>query len=356
MKSVFSFCIYGSNIMYYKGLLDNINIIKNDYPEFYIYIYYGIDHRNEWLDKYSNSYDKVTLIPTYKTSTINMLFRYMPLLDKNIKFLFARDADSEINKRDQWCIQQFINSSYHSHTIRDHYWHKSKLTGGLTGFRVDMLSTSIKNKIEDCIKKIETIEKINYGEDENYISKNIYPLLSDNLLIHTNINAFCGEKYKLIEYINDGINFVGNTLEYKGDTKVPKFKYWDFPLETQLKFLNENKQYHLVNHITENIADRQDTEKVLDEMFIAFYYTNNIEKCICVAKKLEFVGISDHIISNFDYLFHLLRSRGKKITGTTEITYEPSENEIVVYYGSYPITHNMFPVSNKVYRNAYFFN
>ena len=39
---VFSFCIYGNERNYYDGLLENIQIIREYFPEFEIYVYKGI--------------------------------------------------------------------------------------------------------------------------------------------------------------------------------------------------------------------------------------------------------------------------------------------------------------------------
>ena len=39
--NIFSFCIYGDDMKYYLGLRENIQIIREFFPDFHIYVYCG---------------------------------------------------------------------------------------------------------------------------------------------------------------------------------------------------------------------------------------------------------------------------------------------------------------------------
>ena len=123
---VFSFCIYGTEKNYYEGLLENIKIIQEYFPDFEIYIYKGICDPN-WTFEGEN----ITIIETLREGLVNTLYRFLPLA--NIETGYIRDADSRINERDRWCITEFLKSSKNYHIIRDHYWHKSLIMGGMFG-------------------------------------------------------------------------------------------------------------------------------------------------------------------------------------------------------------------------------
>lgn len=360
MKNVFSFSIYGNEVKYYKGLKDNINLIKTHFPSYYIYIYYGLPFNYVWIKEYKAMSDKVVLIPTNKSGAINMIERYRPLCNNDIDQVFVRDADSEINERDRWCISRFLESSYTVHTIRDHYYHKKRLSGGLTGFKFNSLvnKNAIKQELDSILSKKpsqETEEK-KYGDDEIWLETYLHPLIKDQLLVHTNINLYNGENHERIQCENTGTNFVGNVYEYTANGKVAKFKYDDFPLEEQIQWLVAERQYELIIDMTSDISYERITYVIADSMFFANFYTDNVEGCINAIKLLEYDSITDMNISNCDCLFGLLQSKGKKIIATTNLNYEPKEDEIAVYYGSYPISHRMFPITNKVYRNAYYFD
>ena len=354
MKNIFSFCIYGNDLKYYYGLQKNIDLISAHYPAFHIYVYAGKDHLVPWIEKMTGQSERVVVVRTCRDGAVNMLFRYMPICDDDIDLLFVRDADSEINARDRWCIQQFLDSDMSVHTIRDHYWHKSRLTGGLTGFKLKSMPSL--GALKDIMNTIAPLPQVAYGGDEDFLNSRIHPIVTGCLLIHTSINAFAGEEYQLIEHENNNTNFVGNVVEYDGSGNTSyKFRYWDFPMQEQADWLISMNQFALVSHITRNMERSRMTYRLLDTMFMAKYYQGDISGCIDVVRNFEFVSITDHNIRNNDFIFHLLKLAGKRIVATTDISYEPADNEIAIYYGSYPVSHRMFPISNKVYRNAAYF-
>jgi hypothetical protein len=227
---IFSFCIYGSERNYYEGLLENIQIINEYFPEFEIYIYKGICD-SSWIFEGKN----IKIIETNRPGLVNTLYRFLPLGE--IDLGFVRDADSRITERDKWCIQQFLNSSYNYHIIRDHFWHKSLIMGGMFGWK----------KI--CSEKIEIPESdsLAYGFEELYLSKTIYPLIKSYALIHTNNHAFVGEHVELIKISHkDKFDFIGNVI---WDSK-PKFEYMIGNIVTQLQFLRSQDQFILCKYLT----------------------------------------------------------------------------------------------------------
>ena len=127
-------------------------------------------------------------------------------------------------------------------------------------------------------------------------------------------------------------------------------------MEKQLRWLVTQKKYQAIIDLTENLPYDEITVVMANTIFFANYYTNNVEGCIQAAKLFEFKSINDFTVKECDYLYKMLQSNGKTITATTDVKYEPKENEIAVYYGSYPIDYRMFPVSNKAYRNAIYFD
>ena len=56
---VFSFCLYGTKTKYVKGMHQNIKLIGEKFPDFTVFIYYGIDAP---IDEFNN-YKNVVLIP-----------------------------------------------------------------------------------------------------------------------------------------------------------------------------------------------------------------------------------------------------------------------------------------------------
>jgi len=324
---VFSFCLYGTDSNYYTGLLENIQIIKEYYPDYEIFVYKGICPE-EW--KISG----VNVIYTQREGAINMLYRYLPLGFADVGFV--RDVDSRITERDRWCIDEFIKSNYSYHVIRDHVWHKSKIMGGLFGWKTPV-------DIE-----LDLSATANYGHDEAIIADKLYPKITGQTLVHTNISAFHGEHSERITLDRkDAYDFVGNVI-WNGN---PRFTY-SFDIVSQVNILRGQDQFAIIKFLTDDyppmsIPYNQRTG-FFDTCYIANYYLNDVEKAQYWLSQFEFAEITPHVYANAQFLFPKL---GKRIVGTCDSKYIGGDDDVVIYYGNYPDWHNALPCSNRIYRH-----
>jgi hypothetical protein len=129
LKGCFSFCLFGDQDKYRKGLLKNIELIRKYYPTWDIVVYVSPD----CVDFVSKMED-VKMIETGNDGYANLLYRFNPLAD-NYDIVCVRDADSRIHARDRWCIVNFMMSSYTAYTIQDHPYHTYPIMGGLFGIK-----------------------------------------------------------------------------------------------------------------------------------------------------------------------------------------------------------------------------
>ena len=282
---IFAFCIYGSNEMYYDGLNENIRIILREFggggaaAAVKIHIYAG---KSAILSKI-NIYEGITeIIETGHDGVINMIYRYSGIskfcggsgsgaahagVEKcytstltDTDFYFVRDADSIIGERDLWCILDFMyeaekNDKISAHIIRDHYHHKSKMTGGLTGFTrlgITLTSDTFYGKINAFKQGDYSV----YGNDEEFLNNNIYPLLfsGNNTapLVHSNFCVFPAataaaqppEIHKPILCRNTLTNFCGNVRQIDPFEHF-QFVYSDFDVNAQWKWTVEHSAYEL---------------------------------------------------------------------------------------------------------------
>jgi len=333
---LFSFCIYGTERNYYEGLLENIQIIQEYFPDFEILVYKGI------CDPSWTFEENCKVIETHKEGLVNTLYRFLPLSE--IEIGFVRDADSRITERDRWCIKEFLKSSKSYHIIRDHYWHKSLIMGGMFGWK------------KPCYKKIEipSTDNLVYGFEEIYLSKTIYPLIKSDSLVHTNNHAFCGEHVQLITIPHkDQCDFIGNVIW----NSLPKFQYQIGNIIQQLNFLRSQDQFLVCQFLTDKLNPLEIPynyrNQIFDIGYSANYYLKNIPRCQYWLEKFEFAEITSNVYHNSNFLFGIL---GKKLIASFDSEREPTEDEIVIIYGNYPDWHHALPYSSKVFRHASLFN
>jgi hypothetical protein len=329
---VFSFCLYGTQPHYYTGLLENIQLIQKHYPDFTIFVYVG-ECDPSWVLP-----ESVTVIHTGKAGAINMLFRYKPMGFAEVGFV--RDADSRITERDRWCIDAFVRSTFSYHVIRDHVWHKSKIMGGLFGWK------------ESRDLQFDEDHPSGYGYDETILSESLYPVIRDKTLVHTNLVGYVREHTERIPMPPaDPHDFVGNVYKSNG----PVFQSFMDPVE-QVFFLQTQDQFGIIQFISDSIDpfsipfDKR--TQFYDTCFIANYYLRDVPKCQYWLSKYEFADITPHIVNNANHLFTLLN---KRIVATFDPTREPSDAEMVIVYGAYPDWQLALPIQNKIYRHVSMF-
>lgn len=363
MKKVISFCLYGSNIKYCQGLVENLKIINEKLPEFEAWIYISDDVPKKYTEQY-NAYNNVKLLTINETGPLFRSYRFYPIDDENVELLFSRDADSRIEERDLWCMNEFINSNKTFHIIRDHHWHQARTEAGLFGIKcklgIEKLHKKwIKNNVEQAKKD---------NGDCIFLKDCLYNKVKDNALIHTNILAYNGEITNRIEIEQKNVyDFVGNVYEYKNDEQYPFFKYDTIPYPSHFKFLYDECQYEIIKYIAsdkEKIKDillKHDPytrNELLNIIFLSYFKLNLYEDCLWINEFYKYTHIDEQNIIQSNLLLNELKNNGYKIIGTTKPLREPNidKKEIIICYGSYCLdVNNLISSTFKIFRHAYFY-
>lgn len=327
---VFSFCLYGTEPNYYTGLLENIAIIKQYYPDFTIMVYKGFCDPS-WVIP-----DGVVVDNTNREGAINALLRYIPINYAEVGFV--RDADSRVTARDRWCIDEFLKSNKSYHSIRDHFWHQSKLMAGTFGWKRPMTLM------------IPTHE-VGYGFDEQFLAQSVYDVVKSDLLVHTCNRAYAGEHAAWIERpCEDDHDFVGNVI-WDG---APKFKHMR-ELTREVDQLQSADQFALVKRLTDDIdplsVDYYHRHRLYDSAFRSNLALGFLEKAQYWMAAYEFADVDHQVLHNANFIIPLLG----KVVASFDPRREPADGEVVIVYGNYPDWHRALPATRKMYRHVSFF-
>jgi hypothetical protein len=99
-----------------------------------------------------------------------MFWRFLAACDPDVDIMISRDADSRLSKREKFAVEEWINSNYQFHIIRDHPYHSVPILGGMWGSKKGLLS-NIGNLINDY-QKGDFL-----GVDQDFLGKHIYPMV-----------------------------------------------------------------------------------------------------------------------------------------------------------------------------------
>jgi len=153
-------------------MLKNIQQITTLFPEYEIWIYCGNDVPESYINQYT-SYPNVKLIHCPFTGGRLMVYRFFCIDDPDVEVMITRDADSRFEKRDSWCISNFINGTHTLFTIRDHPWHGHAMMGGLSGFKkIDGMT--MQAWYAEYIQTLTETQKDAYYCDQLFLEKYVY--------------------------------------------------------------------------------------------------------------------------------------------------------------------------------------
>ncbi len=189
---VFSFCLYGPETpYYYRGMLENLELIQKHFPGWKTYIYLGTDVPEHTRERLA-TYPFVVLREAGITGPKTMVHRFFAIDEPDVDLMLVRDADSRIHWKDRWAIREFLRHSQSvGHCIRDNVVHKTELCGGLWGMR-KVEGLSIRELHDDFEEKMLLMghAMMRSGYDQDFLRLYVYPHLAGRgLLIHYSNNC-----------------------------------------------------------------------------------------------------------------------------------------------------------------------
>lgn len=228
MKVAFSFCIYGDLKKYCQGLVENLEMINEHYPDYYIYIYIYDNVPSQYIEQYQK-YHNVVLIKSDRYHQPNMFDRFFLLEDEpTIDIMIVRDTDSRVHQRDRFCIDHFIRSKFLCHTIRDHGYHHAHIMGGLWGLKRNNF-VQLKLLYKQYEKEQQNPNYLQYRYDMNFLSSYFYKYIYDSLIVYTfhpGLRISNVEEIYIIPYPVKKKDFCGQVIYYNNeDQPIKEFNH-----------------------------------------------------------------------------------------------------------------------------------
>lgn len=183
MVNAFSFCIYNAyNPLYYTGLIENIDLIRKHFPDFYTYVYAG-NNVPDWFLIELSARPKIITRFTKETGPRNMIHRFFAIDEPEVDVMFVRDADSRIHWKDRWAIHNFLESTARFHIVRDNPEHATAVMGGLWGMK-KIEGMNIRSLYTQYIQSNPN-GRHGMGVDQDFLIDCVYPKITNVMLIHS---------------------------------------------------------------------------------------------------------------------------------------------------------------------------
>jgi len=184
LKKIISFSLWGDDLMYWNGAIENIHLAKKLYPGWKCRFYIDYYADKELIKKVEVEDCEIVRIEPLQSFS-GLFWRFYAAEDADI--MICRDADSRISQREVYAVNEWLESDKHFHIMRDHPHHHTLILGGMWGAR----------NMEGITELINTYPYQNLkGTDQLFLAEQIYPQVKDSAMIHDSYNLY-----------QDGTNF-----------------------------------------------------------------------------------------------------------------------------------------------------
>lgn len=224
MYKVFSFSLFGPLEKYSRGLMINIHMIQNYFPDWHIHVWLGNGVLEETIKQLAGI-SNLTVFPTNEDGFINASYRFFSIDDDNVEVMIVRDADSRVNERDRACIEDFVTSQNMFHIIRDHPNHHHLIMAGMWGIKQGLL----QRKMSDIFQEWKNRNNVNdFWSDTNFL-KSIYTIGVYHAMIHDDLHHVePAEKCTphRVPLDERKLHFIGQVYEFSHGDEYPKYPYY----------------------------------------------------------------------------------------------------------------------------------
>ena len=184
-KRVISFGLYGSGEKYTHGAVKNVEAAEKYFPGWTCRFYCASDVPTGIKSKLKELGAEVMDIPDGEGYISGMFWRFLVASDESVDRFIIRDTDSRMNSRDAMAVQDWVQSEFPVHVLRDHVNHCHAMNGGMWGAVKGALSS-----MKELITKWEN--KDQYFADMSFLASDVWPLVENNQLSH---DSYCCDRF-----------------------------------------------------------------------------------------------------------------------------------------------------------------
>ncbi len=193
MSKIISYCIFGEEQFYRRGLTKNIKLAAELFPEWICRIYAESTLDKNYLSSLERENTEI-IIKEKPTLPLDALhWRWLPM-EEGHEAVIIRDVDTRLFQRDVNLVRDWLKNGKQYHVCRDHPGHKDPIMGGLWGGKYPKIEIKKlwDRYLRSNTKLISSHNK--FANDQYFLSRYIYPLIRKNLTVYTEHNIFIFEE------------------------------------------------------------------------------------------------------------------------------------------------------------------
>jgi len=188
---VIAFSLYGSEPLYGEGAVLNAQAIKKLLPHWCMRVYHDSSISSHLVQRLQQAgAQTISVNDTAIAHWPGTFWRFHAVSDPRVERVLFRDADSLISEREVSLIEEWLQSSYPFHVMRDWYTHVELILAGLWGAHAPYLAHMphwvehyLAHEIEHCTH-----------DDQLFLAQYIWPRIHRHTLVHDSVHPVLGAK------------------------------------------------------------------------------------------------------------------------------------------------------------------
>jgi hypothetical protein len=178
-QDVLSFSLWGAQPFYCYGTMINLVLARKFYPGWACRFYVDASVPRACVAYLRDNGGDVRNIED-EYPGVGLFQRFLVMNDRNVGRFLVRDCDARLSAAEVDLVQQWIDSDYPFHVVRDHVLHNELMIGCLWGGRTDC-GIDIVELMRRYFKFGPTAK---YGHDQRMLGLMLWPLIRNRCLVH----------------------------------------------------------------------------------------------------------------------------------------------------------------------------
>ena len=189
--NLISMSLYGQELRYVRGALENSEIVRQFWPGWILRIYHDGLQSAEVLQLLRERGVELISVPSENISASSgHLWRFLAL-NKSREFerIIFRDIDARLSERDRSAVLEWCRSPFLFHALHDHPHHTFSIMAGMWG----TVSGFIAQEITDLVHNYVFDRTVNFDhlDDQRWLHEVLYPHVKPFALNHESF--YCKE-------------------------------------------------------------------------------------------------------------------------------------------------------------------
>lgn len=185
--NLISYSMWGTEAKYLRGAMENVKLAEELYPGWTLRFYYGEEVPVEYISELADAGCQTVVKPFYRDPWFGLYWRFCPMYDPGVDRFIVRDTDSRLSIREADAVEEWIESDYPFHIMRDNMEHDIFICGGMWGAVPGCVPDFEKN-LKEWMRTIDG-HKENprgrfHGTDQEFLSKHVWPHIKNNHIAH----------------------------------------------------------------------------------------------------------------------------------------------------------------------------